>query len=976
MQQPWHHPGLRQDVSSGIRFSSPLNTTLRRCRLAVAGLVGLLAVLSGLPHSVKAQEPTTPSLSQQIDGLMQSTWGTDSIPVASDEEFVRRIYLDLIGQIPPVNEVREFLANQDPNKREQLVDRLLDDPRHARTLATWFDIAALERRNQVHVDQGLWFKYLTESFAQDKPLDQLTVEILSADGTEEQGRARAKFLLEREVDPHVLTRDVGRVFLGVDLQCAQCHDHPHIDSYAQADYYGIYASLLRSGPIKIGEVTLVAEKADGGFEFTSAFTGDSGSAEMRLPDGWPILDAPVATDAPYSVAPADGVRHVPRWSRRAGFAEALVHSPDRMFARNWANRLWALMFGRGIVHPPDLHHSDNPPSNPELLELLTENFRDGNFHVRIFLREVALSRTYQRPFELSESLSLDAGAALQWISADSQLLEQLEEQELATRSQRQFAMRELVAANHVRLEKVGALLAVQGQIDGAKAKIISLEASLGPAQDQAAMWQQLHERLSASLPLLGVEPADSPLAIYEARLNAANQTVAGINTELEATRTALAALEPQLPALQEPAAQAEAQVSEAQGNFDQTWKLWADVKAQLVRQQSVSLLASQSTQRRTLAAEVQQLSANIVQHQGELSALREHEQRLAAEHHSMQGQLGQLQEQLAAQAAQLTASTQAMQSAEQNSVKQTELAAQLQASLVALTQATSSFPDDAETLESLTQSLTARQQVAASEALAAQTSMAEHQAIVTTTTAEVSAIEAKVTTLQPTLDAMTQQLQTLREQLTELESTLASYQAQHAEKEAAWLAIAETQGMVANLTPLTPEQLAWSIMQSTGVLQNHIDASLAELNTQSPPTAEQAADQAWLAERQQQALIVALDKLQGSVNVFINLFGNGAAQPQDGFFATADQSLFFANGGTLSSWIASGGASLKQRALAHAEPAAIAEELSLTLFGRRATNEEVAWIEASLPAAPEARPAALDEIIWAWMTSVEFRFDR
>lgn len=967
MQLLWHGPRV-----SSSQLLSTFRSAKRRTISSFSLCICLLAIL--LPRRVDAQEVVP--LRQQIDRIMQATWGVESIPVASDEEFIRRVYLDLVGQIPPVNEVRDFIANIEPNKREQLVDRLLDDPRHARTLATWFDIAALERRNQVHVEQPLWFKFLTDSFAQDKPLDQLTIELLTADGTEEQGRAQAKFLLEREVDPHVLTRDVGRVFLGVDLQCAQCHDHPHIDSYAQADYYGIYASLLRSGPIKIGEKTLVAEKADGGFEFTSAFTGDKGSAEMRLPDGWPILDSPVPTDAPYVVAPADGVRHVPRWSRRAGFAEAMVHSPDRMFARNWANRLWAMMFGRGIVHPPDLHHSENPPTHPELLEVLTENFRSGQFHVRDFLREVTLSRTYQRPFDLRSSLAIDSAASPQFVTVDAALLTQLEEQELASRSQRSFAMRELVAANHARLEKVGALLALRGQIDAAKAKIVALEASLGPAQEQAAQWQHLHERLSAALPLLGVAPADSPLAIYEARLNAANQVVAGMMTELETNRTAMATLEPQIPSLEEPAAASEAALVQAQANFDQAWKVWTEIKNQLVQQQSLSLVAARSVERKTIAAETQPLVALVAQSQQQLSALQTQEQTLAASHGVAAQEVAQLQEQLTAQTAQLTASTQAMTTAEQTSTQQSALAAELQASLVAINQASTALPSDAETLATLTQSLTTRQQVAASEALAAQTAMAEHQAVVTSTTTEVTAIETKLATAQQSLATIVAQLSPVREQIASIEASLATQTAQLSEKETAWLEIAEAQGLVAGLTPLTPEQLAWSIMQATGVLQNHIDASRNELNTQTPPTAEQAADPAWLAQREREALVSALDKLQGSVNVFINLFGNGAAQPQDGFFATADQSLFFANGGTLQSWIASGGASVKQRCLALSDNGAIADELALTLFGRKATEAEVQWIAASLPQAPEARPAALDEIIWAWMTSVEFRFDR
>ncbi|MCA9104342.1 MAG: DUF1549 domain-containing protein, partial [Planctomycetales bacterium] len=491
----------------------------------------ILVALTLTATTASAQE----ALHERIDGLMQRQWGPAPMPVASDEEFIRRIYLDLIGQVPPIEDVRAFLDDSATDKRSQLVDRLLDDPRHARHLATWFDVASMERRPKKHIEQADWLKYLNTSFSNDKPLDQLSIEILSADGADENLRPAAKFLLARDVDAHLLTRDIGRVFLGVDLQCAQCHNHPHIDSYYQEDYYGIYAGLLRSAPLAIDDVTYVAEKADGGFEFTSAFTGDSGQAEMRLPDGWPILDSPVPTDQPYAVAPADKVRHVPRWSRRAAFAEAMVHSSDRMFAQNWANRLWALMLGRGIVHPLDLHHADNPPTYPELLAALTDGLIEHEYRIKPFLREIALSQAYQRPFDIETLLQADAAApALQEVAAVS--LEPLEELELATRSARNFARKELFEANQAQLTHVGALLAARGQVETLTGQIQSLEATATSQRAQVAQWEAIQNQLNAAATDLGVTPEEVSLAIFAARLATAAEGLAATEASLATSR--------------------------------------------------------------------------------------------------------------------------------------------------------------------------------------------------------------------------------------------------------------------------------------------------------------------------------------------------------------------------------------------------------------------------------------------------------
>ena len=366
------------------------------------------------PATADAADSAVP-LHERIDEIVGRATGREQWPLASDAVFLRRIYLDLIGTLPSSSEVRQFLADTTPQKRATVIDRLLQDPRHARHLATWLDLTLMERRAKVHIEAKDWEAYLLESVVANKPLHVLAEELLLADGTDEHHRAAAKFYLARDVEPNVLTRDIGRIFFGKDFQCAQCHDHPHIDDYYQSDYYGLFAFVGRSFLFKDKEnKVFVADKAEGEVEFTSVFTGDKGQTGPRLPEGLRLIEPVVAPDQRYTTPAAEGVRPIPAFSRRQWLAEQATRGENPAFNRNWANRLWSVMFGRGLVHPLDLHHRDNPPTHPELLDLLGNQLAAMNFDSRVFLRELALSRTYQRAFETQplEAATLSSAASL------------------------------------------------------------------------------------------------------------------------------------------------------------------------------------------------------------------------------------------------------------------------------------------------------------------------------------------------------------------------------------------------------------------------------------------------------------------------------------------------------------------------------------------------------------------------------------
>lgn len=375
-------------------------------------LAGWLLCLAagGLSQLAKAQE-NAPSLHQQIDELVDKRLAELKIvpaTVSSDAEFLRRVSLDLTGVIPTAKQARAFLENSAPDKRQRLIDELLASPDYAIHMARVFDVLLIERRiptiTSYDVVAPKWRAYLTEAFAENRPWDQMVRDILSSDGTDERNAAGVKFFLVRDVAPHQLTRDVGRLFLGVDLQCAQCHDDPRIESYRQADYFGIYAFLQRVTAFRDNDknVSLVGETAAGKATFVSVFTAKSGETNPRLPGGEMVPDPDVEKDKEYVVKPGPKERGVPTYSRRLKLAELLPRAETQGFSRNIVNRLWAMLMGRGLVHPLDLHHAANPPSHPELLEGLELWFVEHKYDLKALLREMMLSQTYQRSSVLPE----------------------------------------------------------------------------------------------------------------------------------------------------------------------------------------------------------------------------------------------------------------------------------------------------------------------------------------------------------------------------------------------------------------------------------------------------------------------------------------------------------------------------------------------------------------------------------------------
>ncbi|MBT6722602.1 MAG: DUF1549 domain-containing protein, partial [Planctomycetaceae bacterium] len=361
-------------------------------------IAGLMSLLLGVTR-VQAQP-----LHDIIDTFIVTAQGESSSSQSAlldDYGFARRVYLDLTGRIPAVSEVLEFVGDGDLQKREALVERLLASPAYARHMQYTFDVMFMERLPKKHVPPEEFQTYLRKSFSENKPYNRLATEILTADGSVPELRAASRFLLDREIKREETVRAIGRVFLGRDLQCAQCHNHPNVDGYLQQHYYGVAAFLQRSYLFTdpSSKVVSIGDKMEGDVTFTSVFTGEDGKTQPRLL-GLPEIQDPQQEEQPYEVKPDSKNRGVPKYSRRLQLAPAMTSSDNLAFRQNIANRIWAMMVGQGFVEPLDMFHEGNTASHPELLTAMADDLMSHGYDIKYLIKEIVKTQTYQRQSEL------------------------------------------------------------------------------------------------------------------------------------------------------------------------------------------------------------------------------------------------------------------------------------------------------------------------------------------------------------------------------------------------------------------------------------------------------------------------------------------------------------------------------------------------------------------------------------------------
>jgi hypothetical protein len=340
--------------------------------------------------------PTTPAiadlgkldaqvLARVIDEKIQAKLQAEHVPASgrcTDAEFIRRAYLDIIGVIPPANRVKTFLASTDPNKRAHLIDELLANPRYGRYFGEiWANAMLPKESNNRRLQTKPLQDWMVTKLNQNTPWDKLVYELLTATGPQDENPAVTFFI--GNPTPDKMTDRATQLFLGVQLQCAQCHNHPFTDT-KQTEYWGMAAFFMKvrlsANPQQAAKKGVPVSVVENGGIRRGKKNGLPESAKIVpakfLGEGQPDLNK----NQPYRPVLA-------RW---------LTSKQNHYFARAVANKLWHHFLGRGLVNPVDDMHADNPSTHPELLAVLEQQVKAHDFDLKYLIRAICNSDAYQR----------------------------------------------------------------------------------------------------------------------------------------------------------------------------------------------------------------------------------------------------------------------------------------------------------------------------------------------------------------------------------------------------------------------------------------------------------------------------------------------------------------------------------------------------------------------------------------------------
>ena len=305
--------------------------------------------------------------------------------LCSDEVFLRRAYLDICGILPNVEEYTRFMSNTAPTKREQLVDELLGRKEFVELwVLKWAELLQIKSSNQVsYKSMLLYYTWLQDKIANNVPTDQWVQDLLGASGGTFKNPPTNYY--QNETDLLKVTENVAQVFMGMRIQCAQCHNHP-FDRWTMNDYYSFSAFFRQIGRKPTDDPRELVVFNSGGGEATHPVNG------QVMPPKF------LGADKPADVAGKD---------RRLVMAKWLASPENPYFATNLANMVWAHFFGMGIIHETDDVRISNPPSNGPLLSEVGKRFTDYKYDFKKLVRDICNSATYQRATQANESNASD-----------------------------------------------------------------------------------------------------------------------------------------------------------------------------------------------------------------------------------------------------------------------------------------------------------------------------------------------------------------------------------------------------------------------------------------------------------------------------------------------------------------------------------------------------------------------------------------
>jgi hypothetical protein len=386
-------------------LARPWTETMNRPALFAAALwAGLLGLIVERPANAADSLPQVEMIDQRMDEYWKE-WEMRPSPLADDGVWARRVFLDLIGRIPRLDELQAFLKSREPDKRAALVKELLYADRYTEELArNWATIwcnllvgrSGGTDNNDFTNREGL-LKYLRDSFAANKAYDQMALELVTASGATRPGEVNfngaVNYLVNKVNDENATqaTSSVSRIFLGSQVQCTQCHNHPFND-WKQQKFWEFNAFFRQVRALRRFENgardVAYAELVDQDFPGEA---GDPSQAVVfyELRNGVTRTAYPVFVDG-TEISPSGYVNET---NRRQELGKLIVGSPD--LARTIVNRMWAHFLGYGFTKPVDDLGPHNPPSHPVLFDELSDAFRERSYDLRQLMTWIVLSRPYQ-----------------------------------------------------------------------------------------------------------------------------------------------------------------------------------------------------------------------------------------------------------------------------------------------------------------------------------------------------------------------------------------------------------------------------------------------------------------------------------------------------------------------------------------------------------------------------------------------------
>jgi hypothetical protein len=332
-------------------------------------------------------------------------------PQADDAEFLRRVHLDITGRIPSLARARSFLDSTDTDKRRKLIDELLVSGDFGQHFGTIWRNLIMPRGPIVEKNQGNSFgPWITEQFNRNRGWNEVVFDLLTAEG-DTRSTPQASFIManteNQQPQPNMIAAATTRLFLGVQLQCAECHDHP-FSNWKQKDFWATAAffARLRNGGNKGGPITLTEV-----LDTTAQPEGKKGEGRLKITAGGGIVIPSSAGKGAGQIVNAKFLEGEPpvlddQKPLRPVLAEWATSPSNKYFAQAFVNRLWGQFFGRGFVNPVDNFRDDQPPSHPELLRLLADEFKASGHDVKHLVRCICNSQAYQR---MSRPLSENEG---------------------------------------------------------------------------------------------------------------------------------------------------------------------------------------------------------------------------------------------------------------------------------------------------------------------------------------------------------------------------------------------------------------------------------------------------------------------------------------------------------------------------------------------------------------------------------------